>query len=198
MNYANEIVASICTIKEMLIDREIDEKELEPLNDISDERLEEIVSSNVFKIDLDNNMVIYFDLSQKFKWGTLKSQMESDFGDDVDNKHFIIVIKSAINSSDLKKLNIQNGITYSIEWFSMQELQFNISRHELVPKHTLIKNEEEINRILTTYQVRKNQLPLILKTEPMARYLFAKPGQLVKIRRISPTAGLTIVYRCVV
>ena len=198
MNYANEIVASICTIKEMLIDRGIEETELEPLSDISDDKLEDIVSSNVFKIDLDNNMVVYFDLSQKFKWATLKSQIESDFGDDVDDKHFIIVIKSAINSTDLKKLNIQNGITYTIEWFSMQELQFNISRHELVPKHTLIKDEEEISKILSKYQVRKTQLPLILKTEPMARYLYAKPGQIVKILRISPTAGLTIVYRCVV
>jgi DNA-directed RNA polymerase subunit H (RpoH/RPB5) len=81
----------------------------------------------------------------------------------------------------------------------MKELQFNKSTHCLVPKHELITDPDEIGQIIVDYQLRGvTQLPLILKTDPMAKYLYAKPGNVVKVTRVSPTCGTNVVYRAVV
>jgi DNA-directed RNA polymerase I, II, and III subunit RPABC1 len=44
----------------------------------------------------------------------------------------------------------------------------------------------------------KFQLPIILKTDAMAKYLGLKNGDIIKITRVSPTAGEYVVYRCCV
>lgn len=81
--------------------------------------------------------------------------------------------------------------------FDMNELQFNAARHSLVPKHEPIRGEAEIDAIIKACFVKtKFQLPLILSTDTMARYLALKPGELVRITRLSPSAGISTSYRC--
>jgi DNA-directed RNA polymerase I, II, and III subunit RPABC1 len=83
--------------------------------------------------------------------------------------------------------------------FDIKSLQFNISHHELVPKHEVIHDEAEVKDIVAKYSLKsKFQLPIILKTDAMAKYLGLKNGDVVKITRVSPTAGEYIVYRCCV
>lgn len=49
--------------------------------------------------------------------------------------------------------------------------------------------------MMNIYQIKqKSQLPIILRTDPMAKYLDVKSGDVVKVTRISPSAGETIVY----
>ncbi len=69
--------------------------------------------------------------------------------------------------------------------------------HELVPKHS-IATEEEVNEVLTKYGIRKQQLPWIKASDPVARAIGAKPGDVVKIIRSSPVAGVSVYYRYVV
>lgn len=75
---------------------------------------------------------------------------------------------------------------------------FNILEHELVPKH-IILSEEEKEELMKKYGITKpKQLPRILSTDPVIRAINAKPGDVVKIIRKSPTAGESIYYRLVV
>ena len=84
-----------------------------------------------------------------------------------------------------------------VQLFDILELQYNISKHVLVPKPEVIRDEEEIKNIVARYSIKsKLQFPHILKTDPMSRYLGLKSGDLVKITRVSPSAGEYIVYRC--
>jgi DNA-directed RNA polymerase subunit H (RpoH/RPB5) len=84
-----------------------------------------------------------------------------------------------------------------VQVFEFAELQYNPSRHMLVPSHEPIREEPEIETILRRYRLKtRYQLPLILSTDPMARYLALKPGQLVRIVRQSPSAGTYVLYRC--
>lgn len=84
-----------------------------------------------------------------------------------------------------------------VQLFPIKELLYNVSKHEMVPKHEPIRDEKTIQEILKRYRLKsKFQLPLILSSDPMARYLALKPGQLVRIVRPSPSAGTYTLYRC--
>ncbi len=73
---------------------------------------------------------------------------------------------------------------------------FNIFMHTFVPKHELLNPEEE-QRLLEKYNCTKQQLPLIKYTDPAAKLLNARPGNILKITRDSPTAGKAVYYRVV-
>jgi len=70
-------------------------------------------------------------------------------------------------------------------------------KHELVPEH-IVLSEKESEEVLKKYNVRYDQLPKILSTDPVAISIGAKPGQIIKIIRKSPTAEQAVVYRVVI
>lgn len=69
--------------------------------------------------------------------------------------------------------------------------------HELVPKHELLTKEEAL-KVLRELGIHPEQLPWIRASDPVAKLLGAKPGDIIKIVRRSPTAGVSIAYRFVV
>jgi len=73
----------------------------------------------------------------------------------------------------------------------------NVLEHELVPQHILL-SEEEAKRILKRMGLSKAQLPWMLASDPVAKALGAKPGDVVMILRKSPTAGVAVAFRYVV
>jgi DNA-directed RNA polymerase subunit H len=75
--------------------------------------------------------------------------------------------------------------------------KFTILDHELVPKHILLTKEEK-KQLLKQLKIRPEQLPWIRASDPVAKLIGAKPGDIVKIIRKSPTAGETVAYRFVV
>ncbi len=72
-----------------------------------------------------------------------------------------------------------------------------IMDHELVPVHEVVPKEEAI-KILKELGVTPQQLPLLRASDPIARGIGAKPGDVVRIIRKSPTAGKIVVYRFVI
>ena len=109
----------------------------------------------------------------------------------------IISFKSLQTSAEkiIREINIDDN--YNIEYFNIDELIVNISKHVLVPKHVNC-SEEEKKKVLSYYRAKESQLPKILQTDPMARYLGARKGNLIKIERKSQTAGQYIMYRLVI
>ncbi|MGP3668142.1 MAG: DNA-directed RNA polymerase subunit H [Candidatus Bathyarchaeota archaeon] len=77
-----------------------------------------------------------------------------------------------------------------------KKADFDIFEHELVPKH-IILSKEEAEELLKKYRIKPSQLPKIKDTDPAAKALGAKPGDIIKIIRKSPTAGLAEYYRYV-
>ncbi len=75
--------------------------------------------------------------------------------------------------------------------------KINTLEHELVPKHEVL-SQEEVVELLRSLGVRPEQLPWIRASDPVARELGVKPGDIVRIIRKSPTAGESIAYRFVV
>jgi len=74
---------------------------------------------------------------------------------------------------------------------------FNIFGHVLVPKHEIVPPEER-EKLLNEYRVQPYQLPRLKASDPGAKAIGAKPGDVVRILRASPTAGKYTSYRYVV
>jgi len=74
---------------------------------------------------------------------------------------------------------------------------FNIFEHALVPKHEIMTPEEK-QKLLDEYRVKPYQLPRVKASDPAAKAIGARPGDIVRIIRDSPTAGKYTAYRYVV
>ncbi len=79
----------------------------------------------------------------------------------------------------------------------MSPKKIDVLKHKLVPHHERVPITE-VPRILKELGVTPNQLPLIRASDPAARAIGAKPGELVRIIRDSETSGKSVVYRLVV
>jgi DNA-directed RNA polymerase subunit H len=74
---------------------------------------------------------------------------------------------------------------------------FDLFKHALVPVHQIL-SEEEKQEVLTNYRVQPYQLPQIGSSDPAVKAIGAKPGDVLRIIRKSPTAGEHTAYRYVV
>jgi DNA-directed RNA polymerase subunit H len=75
--------------------------------------------------------------------------------------------------------------------------KMRLQDHILVPKHEIL-TEEEAEVLLKILGVSREQLPKIKADDPIAKEIGAKPGDIVRIIRESPTAGKSIAYRLVI
>ena len=71
-----------------------------------------------------------------------------------------------------------------------------IHEHILVPKHVLL-TQEEIQEVLLRYNINISQLPKISRKDPAIKHLDTKTGDIIKIIRMSTTAGKAEYYRMV-
>lgn len=184
MNSREYITNSLRTLIEMLNDRKLN-------TGLSPADASNLVGTNLnfFKFDIENVRIIYY-LPSKFKWADLKASF------DIDKKYdlFIVVVKEKLTQNNIK---LMNALGLPIQSFEIKELQFNITKHCLVPKHEIIADADEIDTIVKSYNLKtKFQLPLLLRSDPIAKYYNLKNGDVVRITRVSPTAAEYIVYRC--
>ncbi len=74
---------------------------------------------------------------------------------------------------------------------------FDVLKHVYVSKHEIMP-KREADEILSRYNAKHEQLPFIFLSDPALKELGAKPGDMIRITRKSPTAGESIYYRYVV
>jgi len=114
---------------------------------------------------------------------------------------------------DIDKMGVEEGVIISnghytqaakslarkdkIELIPLTSPAFNIFEHVLVPVHQILTSEEK-ELVLEKYRVKPYQLPRIKTSDPVAKAIGAKAGDILKIIRDSPTAGRYISYRYVV
>jgi len=76
-------------------------------------------------------------------------------------------------------------------------MKIRLQDHILVPKHEVL-SKEEAEELLKLLGIRLEQLPKIRADDPIVKEIGAKVGDIVRIIRDSPTAGVSIAYRYVV
>jgi len=76
------------------------------------------------------------------------------------------------------------------------EKVFDILKHELVPEHNII-NENEKKELFEKLKITERNLPKILSNDPVVKEMGAKEGDVLKIVRKSQTSGKSVYYRVV-
>lgn len=69
-----------------------------------------------------------------------------------------------------------------------------ITNHILVPKHEKLTAKEK-EELLKKYGITQRELPKIHQTDTAIAHLDVEIGDVIKITRQSPTAGITFFYR---
>ena len=104
-----------------------------------------------------------------------------------------LIIVSMSRPSDTVLAALRNYISSSevplVQIFELRHLQFNISKHVKVPKHRLV-TEDEIPNILKANNVDKpNLFRKIDSQDPMAKWIGARPGDLVEVTGMCETSA---------
>jgi DNA-directed RNA polymerase I, II, and III subunit RPABC1 len=106
----------------------------------------------------------------------------------LDIKHCIIIYNDTITPSAKKA--IKTNMDFDIELYRVNELQYNVTKHRLVPRHEQIHGEE--------YEfVQKKfgaSLPKLFDNDPVARFYHFQKGNIIRVTRLNHS----IAYRIVV
>ena len=83
----------------------------------------------------------------------------------------------------------------NIHLFNIDTISIDITQHFTVPDHKCIRNEKEKKEIMKKTNSSKDLLPVILRTDPMAKILRLCPGDICEITRNSERCGEYKYYR---
>ena len=110
----------------------------------------------------------------------------------------LIVAKDDPNDTiteSLEHLWASRGVFITI--ISLKRLQYNILKHDLVPKHVVLTAEQAAEE-LKPYTDNMSHLPEIGRFDPVATLLGIRPGMICRIDRGSKTAMTAVYYRACV
>lgn len=88
--------------------------------------------------------------------------------------HAILVYEGVPTANVKKQIDELSKIGKTIEIFSADDLQLNITKHILVPKHELLKISKFKDKI---------NLPIILRSDPICRFYNFPKGEVIKVTR---------------
>lgn len=162
--------------------------------------------ANVIEFNTDNTTII-FALTKKLRTDIIdqlkKSKNNIDsFIQAYNGKNNIILIfgNDILTTPTITQLNLIDKILQKkkgmLQYFQLNELQFNPTKHQLVPPHRKLTTDET-TEIMNKYLIKnKLQMPIILKTDVIAKWLGLKQGEIVEIIRFNENSGKSYYYRC--
>jgi DNA-directed RNA polymerase subunit H (RpoH/RPB5) len=112
-------------------------------------------------------------------------------------KELVIVLSEPFHEVfHLQAVKFWNKIKARISFLPIKNLVSNPAHHSIVPPHRKMTTQE-ITEIMQKHHIRsKSEFPRILyHVDMQARVLGLVPGDIVEIRRSSPTAGEYVLYR---
>ena len=158
--------------------------------------------SEIINVNTKNIAVIYAFSKESFRefWSNIRNKTVAEIKKEYGKLKMILILNdypSSITYQALQKKELQLAAEEGfIQIFLMQELMYNPTKHELVPKHEKMNNED-VKVLMENLKLKaKTQLPFIQKTDVIARWLGIQSGDVVKITRYSPTSGKSYYYRC--
>jgi len=148
------------------------------------------------------NLTVFYAFSKdSFKelWASIRVMDLETMEKTYNTLQFILILQEYPPSITLQAIQAKDRALQEkggfLQIFLTKELMYNPTKHELVPKHKKM-TEEEATELVETMQLKsKNQLPFIQKTDVIARWLGLQAGEIVKITRYTETSGKYYYYR---
>jgi len=148
----------------------------------------------------DKTLIIKYMLASKIRTSPIKVGLEEliEEGGYISGDTIIIVIRDKLKNPEILETMFETiyetqGIFCQL--FNIDKLMYNVTKHSFVPKHEVLSDEEKVNLLKKYNLVSADQLPLIMKTDPVAKYHGLTTGQVCKIIRSSETHGVYESYR---
>lgn len=134
----------------------------------------------ILAIKEDGNQICAFISKNMTKFNVDRIQEYISMIKKMDIWHCIIVYKDS--ATPIAKKVVEDSKEIIIELFNEDELQYNITKHFLVPLHELLykKKSKECDTFKKKYS---DKFPVILKTDPIARFYFYDKGDIIRITR---------------
>jgi len=118
------------------------------------------------------------------------------------NNMGLVVVKEIKNSAHVKIYRVYP----KVEIFTQDELMTDLKSKIIVPNifYKIIDSQDpeyqqHLEKFLAEYNCKTiKKLPIMKEYDPMAKYLFCKPGDIVKIIRYSTTSLKTPYYRYII
>jgi DNA-directed RNA polymerase subunit H (RpoH/RPB5) len=165
---------------------------------INDDRLNQLLKNKMYseineiETTLESKMKIVITFSNQ-RLNTTKSNMLNQFlnSPKYEKMHKIVVFKDYPD-----KLKNQLEEKYSnIEIFDEDFFKVDIGSHVIVPKHTKL-SKDQATEVIKSYG-KESQFPILMNTDPMSRYLYAKQNDMIEIIRPNRNSGFEVYYRIV-
>jgi len=210
MNFLNKIHNSRNVAIEMIESRGFDAekyknltiKELDLMKQNTSNKLtieDSPLDMNVSHNDSDKKLYVKYLLGTKPRLNNILSFV-GEFSDTnlKDGDCLIIVSRDKLtNDTPLDGVaeNLLKTRNIFVQLFWIDQIVVNITQHDLVPQHEIISQAEK-ETLLEKYNIKPyNNLPIILKNDPVAKYYGMCRGDVCKITRSSETSGIYISYR---
>ena len=134
----------------------------------------------------------------KFIESNFVDEESEDYIPDAQNSEIMVILLESVNNEVFHTASLATYQKHKIRisFFQAHSLVNNPKEHILVPKHEIVPKDEipELKKRLNIQGV--SNLPFIrFHQDIQARLLGALPGDVIKITRPSPSAGVEIVYR---
>lgn len=193
---------SLRTIDEMLIDRgyKRQDEDWEEYGDGSEDNFMKVHSDTLDDVEAtrkklrfiftkDNKAAISTFWKNSLGTNDIQEIHESMKDDKVSRAIVVYATKiTPYAATALRNLRIQKII---IETFSEAETQYNVTRHEDVPRHIICSAAKKAT-VLNEYSITQEQVPQIKMADPVCRYYGAVKGQMIKIVRPSDCMPMVI------
>jgi DNA-directed RNA polymerase subunit H (RpoH/RPB5) len=93
------------------------------------------------------------------------------------------------------KFNMETNYFRNVHIFHLDTLTRNLLKHSYVPIHEVIRDKETIQKIYDNTNSNSQLLPIILRTDAIAKLIRLCPENICKITRISENCGHNTYYR---
>jgi len=125
----------------------------------------------------------------------LRSIMERH---DNENFHSLVLVCEHGNTSFTERKLTDEGLRYKVSVFRSDEVRVNVTRHALVPPHSLCSHGEVAHLLRVHSLTSTKQLPYMMVTDPIARYYNFARDDVVRIQRTNDDQEATVYYRLVI
>lgn len=155
------------------------------------------------KNDKDQKIYVKYRLDFKFKKSkSLDQQIDTIYNDIINKDDTLIVIYvsrilSIHKDSNVYQYseNIFNKKQFFVQFFGLENFLFNPTKNNIVPKHTIVEQNDQ-EAVLQRYNISdKSKLLIIVREDPIAKYIGLKPGQICKIEGKSYSSMNTVKHR---